>query len=240
MKLYDHTFAGSADNLACDEALLDWCEENQAENILRFWEPRDFFVVLGCGGKIREEVHLEYCEKAGIPVLRRTSGGGTVLQGSGCLNYSLILNIAADKALSTLSGSNEFIMRRNAKALSSLLPQPAEIRGHTDLTFENRKFSGNAQRRKSGYLLFHGCFLLRMDIDMIMKTLAFPARKPDYRAERSHKDFLLNLPLSPDLIKRSLAEEWQATEPWPRGFLAAETAKLSAEKYSSTAWNRKF
>lgn len=240
MKLFDYTHADPAGNLACDEALLDWCEDNNGEDTLRFWEPRNYFVVLGYAGKAREEVHAEYCAQAAIPVLRRTSGGGTVLQGAGCLNYSLILNIASAKELSTLSGSNEFIMRRHAAALSSLLGKPAEVRGHTDLAFENRKFSGNAQRRKSRYLLFHGSFLLHMDIALISKALTFPATKPAYREERSHQDFLLNLPLAADSIKRALAKTWSAKASWPGGFLDAEITKLAAEKYSSAAWNDKF
>ena len=37
MKQLDLTLPSPAENLACDEALLDWCEENGGEEILRFW-----------------------------------------------------------------------------------------------------------------------------------------------------------------------------------------------------------
>ena len=80
MKLLDLTLASPAENLACDESLLDWCENAAEEEILRFWEPRDYFVVVGYANKLATEVNVAACEARGIPVLRRCSGGGTVSQ----------------------------------------------------------------------------------------------------------------------------------------------------------------
>src|SRR5882724_10843203 len=93
MKLLDLTLASPAENLACDEVLLDRSENGAGKEVLRFWEPRDYFVVVGYANKLATEVHVPACEARGIPVLRRCSGGGAVLQGPGCLNYTLILRI---------------------------------------------------------------------------------------------------------------------------------------------------
>ncbi len=94
MKHLDLTLPSPAENLACDEALLDWREENGGEEILRFWESPETFVVVGYANKIATEVNVENCRAKQIPIFRRCSGGGTVLQGAGCLNYALILRIA--------------------------------------------------------------------------------------------------------------------------------------------------
>src|SRR5689334_4969218 len=91
MNWLDLTLSSPSLNLALDEALLDQCEEGSSDEVLRFWEPREPFVVLGYSNKVLSEVNLSYCRENNIPVLRRTSGGGTVLQGPGCLNYSLVL-----------------------------------------------------------------------------------------------------------------------------------------------------
>src|ERR1700685_1591535 len=93
MKFLDLSFPSPAENLACDEALLDWREENGGEEILRFWEAPETFVVVGYANKIAAEVNVAACEAREIPIFRRCSGGGTVLQGPGCLNYTLILRI---------------------------------------------------------------------------------------------------------------------------------------------------
>ena len=57
MKLLDLTLPTPAENLACDEALLNQAEANGGE-ILRFWEPREHFVVVGYANKVGTEVDV--------------------------------------------------------------------------------------------------------------------------------------------------------------------------------------
>ena len=47
MTFLDLTLPTPAENLAGDEALLDWFEENGGDGVLRFWEPANYFVVVG-------------------------------------------------------------------------------------------------------------------------------------------------------------------------------------------------
>src|ERR1041385_179712 len=86
MLYLDLTSSSPAENLACDEALLDFCEERPGLEVLRFWESTERFVVLGYANALHREVNVAACEAAQIPIMRRCSGGGTVLQGPGCLN----------------------------------------------------------------------------------------------------------------------------------------------------------
>src|SRR6266581_5452467 len=193
MKYSDLTLATPAENLACDEALLDLCDQGLAGELLRFWEPARYFVVLGYACKVAQEVNLSYCQLSAIPVLRRCTGGGTVLQGPGCLNYSLILRIEESGPLHSIPAANEFIMSRHRTAIASLVHGPVELQGHTDLAIGGLKFSGNAQRRKKWCLIFHGTFLLNFDIETIAKALPMPSKQPEYRRQRAHGDFLRNL-----------------------------------------------
>ena len=80
MTYCDLTLPTPEENLACDEALLDLCEEGFANEVLRFWEPSQYFVVVGYANRVAHEVHEAYCEFSGIPILRRCTGGGAVLQ----------------------------------------------------------------------------------------------------------------------------------------------------------------
>src|SRR5215510_4968605 len=84
-----------AEYLAWDEAFLEECEEEGTE-ALWFWESATPFVVVGYAQEIAREVNYEACQKRGIQVLRRCSGGGTVVQGPGCLNYGLALRFAPE------------------------------------------------------------------------------------------------------------------------------------------------
>src|SRR5262245_30836384 len=81
--------------LACEEALLDQGESTNHNGFLTFWESMTYFVVLGYSKHLGEEVFEEECARSKVSVLRRSSGGGTVLQGPGCLNYTLVLPIAS-------------------------------------------------------------------------------------------------------------------------------------------------
>lgn len=212
MKYLDLTLAGPAANLACDEALLEECEGNPEADVLRFWEPQECFVVLGYANRAEGEANLAACERAKIGVYRRCSGGGTVLQGPGCLNYALALNLAERPALETIPAANRHIMTRHQQALERVLGRTVRVEGVTDLSLNGLKFSGNAQRRKREGMLFHGTFLLSFDLSSMEKFLPMPSRQPDYRAGRTHGQFVTNLGVPAERIKQALREEWGAAE----------------------------
>ena len=240
----DLALPSPAENLAADEALLDWCETHPGPEILAFWEPREPFVVVGYANKIAREVNLAACAAAGLPVFRRCSGGGTVVQLPGGLNYSLILRLTADGPLAGITSANGYIMETNRAALAPLLPgQPGgaaiAVRGHTDLCLGHRKFAGNSQRRRRHYLLFHGTLLLDCDLQQISRFLPLPSLEPDYRAHRPHEEFLTNLKLPAAQVKTALAKAWRAEtvfENPPRELIT----KLAREKYANPEWNVKF
>jgi lipoate-protein ligase A len=174
------------------------------------------------------------------------------LQGPGCLNYSLVLKIDEHGPLSSITSANRFIMERNRKAVETEIGDRrseigVEVRGHTDLALVSNhksfitslKFSGNAQRRKKNFLLFHGTFLLSFDIALIDKFLRMPSKEPDYREGRSHKDFLTNLDLPVDAVKQALSKAWSAEsklEVVPHDAIAL----LARDKYVTKEWNFKF
>jgi len=242
MKLLDLTLPSPAENLACDEALLDAAETNAGDEVLRFWEPREHFVVVGYANKVATEVNVAACKARGIPVLRRCSGGGTVLQGPGCLNYTLVLRITADGPLHNIGVANQFIMRQNRAAIESAIRNPQSaiaVRGHTDLAIGDHKFSGNSQRRRKHFLLFHGTFLLNFDLALVSELLPMPSKQPAYRESRSHGQFLTNLNVSADKVKAALRQAWKAEEPLKNPPSEKITA-LARDKYATRGWNRKF
>ena len=235
MNHLDLTLPSAAENLACDEALLDQAEADGGPAVLRFWESTTHFVVLGYANKVRQEVNERACQEHGVPILRRCSGGGTVLQGPGCLNYSVILRIGDSPDLQGITATNRFVMERNRRALASVLGKAVTIEGHTDLATVGLKFSGNAQRRKRDWLLFHGTFLLNFDLDLIEKLLLPPPRQPEYREGRSHTEFVTQINVASDAVKAALRQAWDANTPQtdiPR----ERIAQLLAEKYLREEW----
>ncbi len=236
MHVLDLTLPSPAENVALDEALLLAAESGGGE-ILRFWEWPAPAVVLGSGGRIAEDVDEAACSADAVPILRRASGGGTVLLGRGCLVYTLVLSYERDPELTDIRGSYRFILGRIAQALAENIGT-IEQAGISDLVFAGRKFSGTAQQRKRSYLLHHGTILYDMDLSLIPRYLREPPRQPEYRAGRSHVAFVGNLPLPRDEIKERLRHNWGAEEAgttWP----AAEVKQLVGDKYTNLQWTRR-
>ncbi len=240
MHSLDLTLPTPEENLACDEALLEMCENQQSDEVLRLWEPAEHFVVLGYSNKIRNEINQAACKRHHIPVLRRPSGGGTVLLGPGCLNYSLILKIDQHPELKNITTTNRFVMARNLQALEPLLGPDLSIQGDTDLALGNLKFSGNSQRRKRKAVLFHGSFLLSLNFEIMESVLRLPLRQPEYRGNRTHAEFLLNLNLPPALIRERLCAIWDVEHKIESPLPTHAIEELVNTRYSKKDWNLKF
>lgn len=236
VRCLDLTLPTPAENLACDEALLARCSE-RGEAALRFWEATSPCVVIGYANSVAREVNLAACDAEGVPILRRCTGGGTVVLGPGCLCYSLVLPMHFAPELASVAGTNRFILHRLATALNGRLAEPVTAAGDTDLVWRGRKFSGNAQRRRQTHLIFHGTVLLNFDLELATRFLPMPSREPAYRAARSHSEFLTNLPLTSTVVKEALKSAWSA-EPTDPSWPAEAVRRLVEEKYARAAWNR--
>jgi len=234
MHLLDLTLPTVAANLALDEALLMAAEEHAGGEVLRFWHWSEPAVVLGAGGKIDDDVDVLACTNDGVPLARRSSGGGTVLLGRGCLLFTLVLEISRVPQLQQIRSSYRWILDRIATMLSPLQPG-IEFAGISDLAVAGRKFSGNAQQRKRRFILHHGTLLCDFDLSGVGRYLKLPPRRPDYRGERDHAEFLINLPNQPNAIRECLQTGWKAQEPsasWPQD----QVTKLVEEKYNRKEW----
>jgi lipoate-protein ligase A len=234
MKSLNLTLPTLAENLALDEALLLDAEAGGPE-ALRLWQWPSHAVVLGAGGRIGDDVHEDACQADGVPIARRSSGGGTVLLGPGCLLFSLILRFDRHPALSDLHASYRFILDRIGGVLSV---GPVSLRGSSDLVLGDRKFSGNAQQRKRTHLLHHGTLLYDFDFAFLDRYLKAPPRQPEYRRDRRHADFLVNLSIDATMLAQRLCEAWEvedALTTWPEQLVQ----QLVEERYSRAEWIRR-
>ena len=235
MRYLDLTLPTAAENLALDEALLDEAEANETpDETLRLWEPRQPMVVVGRSSQFHVEVRLDACRELGIPVLRRSSGGASIVTGPGCLMYALVVSYRLRPRLRVLSEAHHWVLDILGGALRAHVPG-VECQGTSDLAIGGRKFSGNSARCRRDHLLYHGTLLYDFPLEMVERCLAMPPRMPDYRERRPHESFLTNLPLARETIRDSLVEAFGAKEScctWPEH----RTAQIVAEKYSLAEW----
>ena len=164
-------------------------------SLLRLWDPPEFAVVLGASGRIDDDVFLDDCAADGVPILRRSSGGGTVVLGPGVLCVTVILPEDAAPGLSRVDLAHTHVLEKIASGPPRVQCSPMAILGRGDLVIEDRKFAGSAQRRlKTGsWCIARSCTISRSSESA--RYLKIPRRQPEYRAGRSHADFLVNLAL---------------------------------------------
>ncbi len=218
MRLIDRSEPTPDENLAVDESLLAACQAAESRHersacaqpveVLRFWESARPVVVLGRSGRVDRDVDAAACARADVPVLRRVSGGGAVVLGPGCLNFSLILSLNARPALRDVETSLRIVLSTLARALPV---EGLHVEPPADLCWRGDKVSGHAQYRTRDALLHHGTILYDMDLALMSALLTEPVRQPAYRARRSHAAFVRNLPLTMDIIKQAVARAWDAT-----------------------------
>lgn len=239
MQFLELTLDCPAENIALDEALLAEAEEATTPvEYLRIWEPRCPIVVVGRGSRVDQEVDQPACFRRNVRVLRRTSGGAAVVTGPGCMMYAVVLSYQRRPALRAVSQAHRFVLETLASALRPLVPH-VTIAGTSDLavsTDGQYKFSGNSLRCRRNCFLYHGTLLYDMQLDLIEHLLKIPPRQPDYRQNRSHLNFVANVPCTAAQLHDALLAAWQPTgilADWPH----RTTRRLVAEKYDHAEWN---
>jgi lipoate-protein ligase A len=241
LTLWDISHETPAENLALDEAMLEARARAEIGDTLRFWESPALFVVLGAGGRVADDVQVAACERDGVPILRRCSGGGTVLQGPGCLNFALSLATDSHPSLVGIDSTNAWVLSSVARALAPLLPDAPIMMGTSDLVFRGLKVGGNAQKRKKNAILFHGTILHGMDLSLVSHYLAEPPKQPEYREQRHHGEFVTNLPVTSQQIRVALAHAFSASPAQAQMALpeiVAERAEsLTRGRYSDRYWH---
>jgi len=177
-----------AENLVLDDALARTAWES-GRCALRFWWGGPPAVVMGSSERPDHVVDEAACTRFGVEVLKRSTGGGSVLQTSGVLNYALVTPAHAriDLKAAFRLGTDLICAILDAFGLTGM-PQ-----GTSDVAVRGRKISGNAQARRWKALLVHGTLLVDFDHALAEAVLKYPPREPEYRRGRSHRDFLVTL-----------------------------------------------
>lgn len=194
-------------HIAEDEALFHAVETGAAEHLGRCWHLLHPAVVVGRHGVVDDDVKLDACRADGVAIVRRFTGGGAVVVGRGCLNYAVALSLVSHPALADVGTSFRVVLET---VVAALAVPGLTLAGGTDLAIGRQKVSGNAQRRGRRAVLHHGTLLFNFDPELATRYLKEPARRPAYRGDRHHREFLGNIPLSAGAIRARLEAAWTA------------------------------
>lgn len=171
--------------LQWEEALLradqrNWCILNQGSS------PA---IIMGISGIVDLLVNQEKLKQAPIPLIRRFSGGGTVVVDESTLFVTLIFQ--ADALL--IHPFPRPIMEWTADEIyRPLFSKDSFELKENDYVLNQKKWGGNAQSIIKGRWLHHSSLLWDYQSEY-MDYLLMPPKTPIYRNRRPHTDFLCRL-----------------------------------------------
>lgn len=182
-------FQTGAMNMALDEALLHAVANGASGPVLRFYRWRPATVTLGYAQSVSRDIDLEICRRAGLDVVRRSTGGRAVLHdnevtysviapsvsglfGSSVLDSYRVISDVLQNALQRLGLQAQLVSGRPrsgqqevSKAVCFSAPSQYE------LVIDDRKIVGSAQKRHGQAFLQHGSIPLEMDLKLLGKVL---------------------------------------------------------------------
>ncbi|WMM24865.1 lipoate--protein ligase [Tissierella sp. MB52-C2] len=153
-------------NHAAEEYLMN----NFDEEVFMLWINKPS-ILIGKNQNTISEINLDYVKENDITVVRRLSGGGTVYNDLGNMNFTFI-TYRSSSDTKVKNGFEKFALPV-INALKSLGAN-AEFTGRNDIVIDGKKFSGNAQYFQKDKLLHHGTLLY--DCDMSKLSLALKSK----------------------------------------------------------------
>jgi len=162
--------------------------------VVRVEAAREVVVVVSRSRSPEREIFLERCAADRVPVVVRPSGGGAVVLAPGVVAASAVL--AADPAVCFPEPYFRRCCEAVAAALGALSIAGVEMRGVSDLCLGDRKVAGSSLRLAGGRVLFQVSVLVDPDLGLLDRYLRHPSREPEYRAGRTHREFVTSLRLA--------------------------------------------
>lgn len=183
------------ENMAIDESIFHETIKNRKHPTIRFYSSRPAAVSIGYFQDMRKEVNIEKCNRAGVDVVRRITGGKAVFHCNE-ITYCVVAGDQEKIFPSDISGTYKVISKCLARGLAYLgiradLAEGGRVGAGEELksccfsvTSKNellvggRKICGSAQVRRRGGFLQHGSLLLAFDPGETA-SLLLPARTPE-------------------------------------------------------------
>ncbi|PSS33685.1 Lipoate-protein ligase A [Actinidia chinensis var. chinensis] len=160
----------------------NWCIVNDGTNA-----PT---IVMGLSGKPSELLEVGSVLQDKVPVIKRFTGGGTVIVDPGTIFVTLICNRDSVPGVQPYPRS---IMHWSGLLYNEVFEGFGDFRLHeNDYVFGNRKFGGNAQSITRKRWIHHTSFLWDFEARN-MAYLKLPQKAPEYRLARSHMEFVCRM-----------------------------------------------
>ena len=228
----------SPETLDEESTVEKWRFDFMPAAVLRMYAWRPPAISIGYFQSMELEVEVDECQRRGIDVVRRLTGGGAVYHEAE-VTYSFITNVFPHDILQ----SYDLICDPVVKALRKL-GFDARFAPLNDIVIGNDvKVSGNAQTRRKNVILQHGTILLEVDAEKMFRVLKVPSEKMKDKIIDDVKKRVIGIQRPFEEIvcalKSSFSEAFNCRLV-PDSLTQDEYSKVDLlinEKYSSDSWN---
>ena len=154
------------------------------------WIPDKSYIVLGASNKVEEALFVEKVKQDDITVLKRPSGGQTVMLTPNNLIISVVFfqldNLQPKLVFNQI---NSLII----ECLEQAGVKNLAMKGISDIAIDGKKILGSSIYRSKDALLYHAVLNFGEPASTFEKYLKYPSKEPDYREGRKHSDFVTSL-----------------------------------------------
>ncbi|MGD2141970.1 MAG: lipoate--protein ligase [Candidatus Bathyarchaeota archaeon] len=195
------------------EAVAEAIHRGESPNTLILLQPARPYACLGYHQDYRKELDEEFLEKMGLPVIRRSQGGGATYLDRDQVFYQIIF-----KETRAIPRKIEAIFKRLLSVTVETyrrLGVPAEFKPLNDVVVAGRKISGNgAGIHESAHILV-GNIILDLNYELMARVLKVPDEKFRDKMAKSMREWVTTLrrelknPQTVEKVKDTYASAFQ-------------------------------
>ena len=163
---------------------------NESTNSFLLWIPNKSYIVLGASNNAKDAVVEESTLRDNVTVLKRRTGGQTVmLTPNNLIISAVITDESVMKPKDVFNQFNDHIIGAIAKNHSVKFA----TRGISDIATGELKILGSSMYRGRGFLFYHAVLNFNEPSTTFQKYLKHPNNEPEYRKGRKHHEFVTSL-----------------------------------------------
>lgn len=198
------------------EAVALAVDRNVSPNTILICQPASPYVCLGFHQEFEKEIDVEHCRNEGLPIIRRSQGGGATYLDSNQIFYQIVARRDSKVIPSKVENLFEKLLNVTVHVYRSLGLPATEFKALNDVITNGKKISGNgAGQFGDNTVILVGNIILDLNYDAMGRVLKVPSEKFRDKMVQSMRGWLTSLKselgyVPPvEHVKRLLAEGYE-------------------------------
>ena len=173
------------------ESVAEAVHRGESPNTLILLQPDRPYACLGYHQDLEQELDLDFLKEKGLPVIRRSQGGGATYLDSNQVFYQIVF-----KDSGVVSRDIERLFEKLLAVTVEAyrrLGVPAEYKPVNDVVAGGRKISGNGAGRHESATILVGNIIIDLDYPLMARVLRVPDEKFRAKMAKSMVDWVTTL-----------------------------------------------